>query len=87
MNALRAAEFIDTKPKTSKITTTLYDLLDGINSKLLGPQYLGKEPIQDDTFNLAALAVEQMFKAGQIKFKNPQTIKGCFNDIYLLEEF
>lgn len=87
MNTLRTEEIINTKPKTSKITTTLYDLLDGFNSRVLGPQYTGREAIPDDTFDLAALALDQMFETGQIKFKNPQTVKGYFKKIYLLEEF
>jgi hypothetical protein len=86
MNTLRSEKFTDSKPKTSKITTTLYDLLDSINANLRGPQYTDKVPIQDDKFDLAALTVEQMFDSGQIKFKNPQKIIGYFNDSYLLNE-
>jgi hypothetical protein len=87
MNTLRTEELINKKRKTSKITTTLYALLDGFNSKLLGPHYTGREPIPDDTLDLASLALNQMFQAGQIKFMNPQAVKGFFKEIYLLEEF
>lgn len=85
MDTLRTTECILKKPKTAKIITTLYDLLDGINTKILGPQYSSEEPIQDDKFDLATRTVKQMFETGQIKFMNLQTIKGYFTEVDFLK--
>jgi hypothetical protein len=86
MDRLRTADCIVIKPKTTKITTTLYDLLVGINAKILSPQDSSKESIQGDKVDLAALTVKQMFETGQIKFMNSQTIKGYFTEINIIKD-
>jgi hypothetical protein len=83
MNTYRATEFIDTKSKTTKVTTTLYDLLTKFNSNYLGPQWelAGQEPVDDGRLASATKKVDRMFRSGRIRFENPPTIKKYFNDI------
>jgi hypothetical protein len=90
MNPCRATETLGTgsKTKTMKTTTTLYDLLNDLNMKFFGPEWehiteIGKGPVEDGRYSLAAEKVDKMFASGQLKFKNPQTIKRYFIEMSL----
>jgi hypothetical protein len=85
MNAFKATETLSTRSRTLR-TTTLYDLLNELNTKFFGPQwehitYTSKEPLEDGHLSLAAQKVNQMFESGQIKFKKSQSINECLVEI------
>ena len=85
MNTCRTAESMDTCWGTRKVTTTLYDLLSGIDSNILGLQREGpgKELMDDNQITFLTEKVDQMFESGQIRFKDPQKVARYFNDIIL----
>jgi hypothetical protein len=86
MNACRATESLRIGPKILKTTTTLYDLIDDLNTKFFGPQwedvtYSGKESMgEDGHFTLATRKVDQMFESGRIRFKKPYSINKCLSE-------
>jgi hypothetical protein len=80
MNAFKATETPPTESKSIKITTTLYDLINNLNTKFFGPQwehitYPDMDPSEDGHHSLAAQKINQMFKSGQITFQKPHSIQ------------
>jgi hypothetical protein len=85
MNAFQATETLNAKSESVKVTTTLYDLLDDLNTKFFGPQwehitYPEKKPLEDGRYSLATQKINRMFESGQITFIKPHTIQN-----YLME--
>jgi hypothetical protein len=88
MNACRATDILGAGTKTSGTNTTLYDLLDDLNTEIFGPEwehlhYHGKESMEEGPYSLAAEKVMKMFEDGQIRFKNPQKVQKYFLELIM----
>ena len=86
MNACRATEILGAGAKSTEKSTTLYDLLDNINTKYFGPEWdqlhcHGKESMEEGQYSLAAEKVVKMFEDGQIRFKDPLKIQKYFLEL------